>query len=250
MASSSFSAPSPPIFNGENYSIWSIKMQTYLKAYGLWDATTTTHEPAPLRENATLNQIRLFEEQMSKGFKALTAIHSSVSDTIFTRIMTCKTAKEAWDKLQEEFQGSSRTKQMQVLNLRREFEFLKMKENESIKDFTTRLLNVVNQIRFLGEQLSDTRIVEKVLVALPERFDSKISSLEESRNLSEITLTELVNALQATEQRRQIRKEESLKNALFMKQKYKTHGHQNGSRPGGYNNNNAQHQQTNRSQQN
>ena len=139
---------------------------------------------------------------MSKGFKALTAIHSSVSDTIFTRIMACKTAKEAWDKLQEEFQGSSRTKQMQVLNLRREFEFLKMKENESIKDFTTRLLNVVNQIRFLGEQLSDTRIVEKVLVALPERFESKISSLEESRNLSEITLTDLVNTLQATEQRR------------------------------------------------
>ena len=91
---------------------------------------------------------------------------------------------------------------MQVLNLRREFEFLKMKENESIKDFTTRLLNVVNQIRFLGEQLSDTRIVEKVLVALPERFESKISSLEESRNLSEITLTDLINALQATEQRR------------------------------------------------
>ena len=80
-------------------------MQTYLKAYGLWDATTTTREPAPLRENATLNQIRLFEEQMSKGFKALTAIHSSVSDTIFTRIMTCKIAKESWDKLQEESKG-------------------------------------------------------------------------------------------------------------------------------------------------
>ena len=101
MASSSFSAPSPPIFNGENYSIWNIKMQTYLKAYGLWEATTTTNELAPLRENASLNQIRLHDEEASKGFKALTAIHSSVSDTIFTRIITCKTAKEAWDKLQK-----------------------------------------------------------------------------------------------------------------------------------------------------
>ena len=82
-------------------------MQTYLKAYRLWDTTTTTHEPAPMRENATLIEIRLFEEQMSKSFKALTAIHFSVSDTIFTRIMTCKTAKEAWDKLQEEFKNKA-----------------------------------------------------------------------------------------------------------------------------------------------
>ena len=73
--------------------------------------------------------------------------------------------------------------------------------------------------------------------------------LEESRNLSEITLTKLVNAIQATEKRRQTRKEESLKNDLFMKQKNKTQGHQNGSRLGEHNNNNARHQQTNRSYQ-
>ena len=37
------------------------------------------------------------------------------------------------DQLKEEFQGSERAKKMQGLNLRREFEAVKMKKNEFVK---------------------------------------------------------------------------------------------------------------------
>jgi len=80
--------------------------------------------------------------------------------------MSCETAKEAWNTLQEAFQGNERTRQMQVLNLRREFEMLRMKEAETIKKYFDRLLAVVNKIRLLREDLPDRRIVEKVLVSL------------------------------------------------------------------------------------
>jgi len=60
--------------------------------------------------------------------------------------MPCEIAKEAWDTLQEAFQGNERTWQMQVLNLRREFEMLRMKEVETIKEYFDRLLAVVNKI--------------------------------------------------------------------------------------------------------
>ena len=126
-------------------------------------------------------------------------MHAGVSDVIFIRIMACTTAKEVWDKLKEEFQGSVRTRQMQVLNLKRDFEGLRMKDSEVLKEFTDRLLKVVNQIKILGEDLSDKRVVEKVLISLLERFEAKISSLEESRDLNQISLAELINALQATE---------------------------------------------------
>ena len=64
-------------------------MQAYLKAYGLWEVTINPQEPEPLRQGATVNQIKHHEEELAKGFKALTAIHSCISDTIFTRIMAC-----------------------------------------------------------------------------------------------------------------------------------------------------------------
>jgi len=139
--------------------------------------------------------------------KAKTYIYYAISDVVFTRIVSCETAKEVWNTLQEAFQGNERTRHMEVLNLRREFEMLRMKEVETIKEYFDRLLAVVNKIRLLREDLPNGRIVEKVLVSLPERFEAKISSLEDSRDLTMISLTKLMNSLQIQEQRRLLRKE-------------------------------------------
>ena len=46
-----------------------------------------------------------------------------------------------------------------------------------------------------------------MLVSLPERFEAKISSLKDSRDLTMISLTELMISLQIQEQRRLLRKE-------------------------------------------
>ncbi len=78
-----------------------------------------------------------------------------MSETIFTRIMACETTKEAWDKIKEEFQGTEKTKQMKLLTLKREYENLMMKETESIKDYTSLLMEVVNKMRLMGEDISD-----------------------------------------------------------------------------------------------
>ncbi|KAF2296366.1 hypothetical protein GH714_037585 [Hevea brasiliensis] len=131
MASSGYSAPPPPVFSGEGYSIWAVKMKAYLKTFDLWEVTETGRQPGPLREDPTLAQIKAHSEECAKGFKALSCIHASVSEVIFTRIMACETAKEAWDLLKAEFQGSALSKQMSVLNLRREFEKI-MKKYASI----------------------------------------------------------------------------------------------------------------------
>lgn len=93
-----------------------------------------------------------------------------------------------------------------ILNLGKKCETLKM-EFEYVKEFIDWLLKVVNQIRVLGEELKDQRIVEKVLQSLSEKFESKIYFLKESQNLSEINILELINVFQATAQKRQIRNE-------------------------------------------
>ena len=67
---------------------------------------------------------------------------------------------------------------MQVLNLIREFEMQRMKESETIKDYFDRLLDIVNKVRLLGTDFSDSRIVQKILVTVLEKFDATISSLE------------------------------------------------------------------------
>ena len=234
MASSSSSLPPPPIFSGENYHIWAAKMKTYLRAQCLWELVESGSNPPPLPNNPTVAQIRNHNEEVAKEGKALAIIHAALHDDVFIKILNLDTAKEAWDKLKEEFQGSERTRRMQILNLRREFEAIKMKEAETVKEFSDRLSKVVTQIRLLGEELSDQRVVEKILVCLPERFESKISSLEENKDFSKISLAELVNALQATEQRRYLRMEESVESAFVVNSKGKTQeGSSSGKKPFG-----------------
>ena len=122
-----------------------------------------------------------------------------VSQTIFTRIMALKSAKAIWDYLEKEYVGDERRRSMQVLNLMREFELQRMKESEIVKDYTDKLLGIVNKIRLLGGDFADSRIVEIFLVTVPERYEASIVSLENTKDLSKITLAEVVHALQAQE---------------------------------------------------
>lgn len=71
--------------------------------------------------------------------------------------------------------------------------------------------------KILGKDFPDDQIVQKILVTLPEKHESKISSLEESKDLSNISLVELVNALQAPEQRRMLRNEEPIEGVFQAK---------------------------------
>jgi len=211
-----------PVFTGQNYGVWAVKIETYLKAFNLWEIVESDRQPILLGNNPTIAQMKFFNEEKAKRFKALTCLHNAVSEEIFTRIMACKSAKEMWDKLKAEFHGDEKSRKMQVLNLIMQFEGLKMRETDIIKDFSSQISKLVNQVRLLGDDFPDSRIVEKVLVSLLEKFEHKICSLEDSKDFSEMSLKELVNALQAVEQRQAYRQEGTSEGALIAVYKEKS----------------------------
>ncbi|XP_017624601.1 uncharacterized protein LOC108468220 [Gossypium arboreum] len=206
-------------------------MKTYLQAYDLWSAVENDAEPPPLRANPTVAQMRQHAEETAKKPKAMACLQNRVSDVIFTRIMACDSPKQAWDRLKEEFIGSEKTRQQQLINLRRDFENLKMKEAETIKQYADKIMATVNNIRLLGVDFAESRVVEKVITTLPERFESKISSLEDSRDLTTISLSELVNSLYALEQRRANRQGENSEGAFQAKAKESSSANQRGKKP-------------------
>ncbi|GKV11757.1 hypothetical protein SLEP1_g22980 [Rubroshorea leprosula] len=157
------------------------------------DVVENYTKPLALPANATLSQMKRHNEEASKPYKALTCLHSSMSDEIFNRIIHCETTKEVWDKIK--FHGDDKAKCMQEMNYKREFVVLSMKDFETVKEYSNHLMKLVNQMRVLGEYVPDKRVVEKVLVSLPEKFEHKISSLEDSRDLTKVPLTEIISSL-------------------------------------------------------
>ncbi|KAL8096063.1 hypothetical protein AgCh_037136 [Apium graveolens] len=216
-AESGFSSIVPPVFDGNNYQTWAVRMEAYLDALDLWEAVVEDYEIHELSDNATMAQIKAQKEKKIKKSKVKACLFAAVSASIFTRIMSLKSAKEIWDFLKSEYKGNDRIRGMQVLNLIRNFELQKMKETETIKEYADRLLNIGNQVSLLGSSIADSRIVEKILVTVPERFEATITTLENTKDLSKITLTELLSALQAQEQRRAMRQEGCIEGALPMK---------------------------------
>ncbi|EOY05264.1 CCHC-type integrase-like protein [Theobroma cacao] len=188
----------PPLFDGINYSVWAVQMKAYLRGFNLWDVVENDTEVSPLRDNASAAQVKQYEKDVAKRYRALSFFHSAVFETIFSRIIGCETAKEVWDTLQEEFLGNTRTRHMQLLNLRREFELMRMKDTQTVKEYVDQVMKLINQIRMLGEKLSETSVVQKILISIPEKFEATVASLEQSKDPIKLTITEIISALQAT----------------------------------------------------
>ncbi|KAL0333114.1 UNVERIFIED_CONTAM: hypothetical protein Scaly_2212900 [Sesamum calycinum] len=121
--------------------------------------------------------------------------------------MTLKSAYEIWNYLKSEYEGDERIKGLCVLNLIRDYKLQKMKESESIKEYSNRLLDIANRIRLLDFAFNNSRIVEKILVTVLEKFEASISALENTKGLTQISLVEILNALQEQEQRRAMKQE-------------------------------------------
>lgn len=87
----------------------------------------------------------------------------------------------------------------------------RMKEIDTIEDYAYQLLHLANKVRLFGKDFADERIVQKFLLTFPDKYEVIISYSENSKELSTVTLEELVKDLQALDQRRLMRKGVSFK---------------------------------------
>ena len=70
-----------------------------------------------------------------------------------------------------------------------------MEKDESFDEFYVKLKDIVNSTFNLGETIPEPKIVRKVLRYLLERFHAKIIAIEESKDIDQILLIELVGNL-------------------------------------------------------
>ena len=66
-------------------------------------------------------------------------------------------------------------------------------------EFYAKLMDIVNFAFNLGETILEPKIIRQVLKSLPQRFHAKIMAIEESKEIDQIPLTELVGNLQTYE---------------------------------------------------
>ncbi|KAM2439776.1 hypothetical protein PS1_021203 [Malus domestica] len=198
-----------PVFNGENYEFWSIRIKTILKSHGLWDLVENGFEASdPKKKKKKIEKIEVTEvekptiaEILMKDARALGLIQGAVSDQIFPRIVNEETSKGAWDILKQEFRGDKQVRSVKLQGLRREFEYTRMKDSESLSVYLTRLFDIMNQMKSYGEDLSRERVVQKLLISLPRSYDPICSVIEHSKDLETLEVQEVFASLKSFELR-------------------------------------------------
>lgn len=103
--------------------------------------------------------------------------------------------KEAWDLLEVTHEGTSAVKKSKLQRLITKFEELMMEKDEHFIDFYTKLQDLGNSKASLGDPLKLEAIVRKILRLLPKRFRSKVTAVEESKDINKLVIEELVGSL-------------------------------------------------------
>ena len=126
---------------------------------------------------------------------ALNAIFCGVFAEEFHRISHITVAKEAWEILETTYEGTKKVKDTKLQMLTTRFEELKISKDESFDSFYSKLNEVVVGKFNLGEKTKDSKIVRKILRSLQESFRAKVTAIEESKDLDDIKVQELVGSL-------------------------------------------------------
>jgi TFIIF-interacting CTD phosphatase-like protein len=70
-----------------------------------------------------------------------------------------------------------------------------MLEDETFNEFYDRINDIRNSMINLGKKVSDAKIIKKILKSLLERFRIKVTAIEDSKDLDNTKIEELVGSL-------------------------------------------------------
>jgi hypothetical protein len=131
--------------------------------------------------------------------KAFHALCQALSPSEFARISNCEVAKDAWQILESTYEGTKLVKSPRLQILISKFEENKMLEERTLGEFYTKINDLRNSMASLGKQISDVKVIRKILRSFPECFKIKVTTIEESKDREEMKIEELVGTLQPYE---------------------------------------------------
>ena len=188
----------PHLFYGTNYAYQKVHMRAFLQSLDekVWQVMEIG-QTKPTEALTNYDDAKIKAANFNS--RALNAPFSAVTNEEFKKISSTETSKEAWTILQTTHEGTKVVKDSKLQRLTMRFEEITMEEDESFDEFYAKLKDIVNSAFNLGETIPKPKIVRKMLRSLPERFYTKITAIEESKDIDKIPLTKLVSNLQTYE---------------------------------------------------
>ncbi len=118
------------------------------------------------------------KKQYETNAKVVNTLLGSLSQSEFVKVIQIKTTKEIWNKIVLSYEGDDQVKHAKLQSLIIQYENLRMYNVESVANYFLRIYEIVNRMKNLGEEIKKFILVEKVLIYLSSKFESKVSAIE------------------------------------------------------------------------
>lgn len=139
-------------------------MQMILMRDGVWENVTL---PKPDAE-------KLPADWEQREHKAMATIGLAVEDNQLVHLLTLSSAREMWLKLQGLHERSSMCSKLYLMRKLYSMRFT----SGTMTAHITAMLEVVNQLRGLGKELTDDDVVAALLCSLPDSYSTLVTALE------------------------------------------------------------------------
>jgi hypothetical protein len=154
----------PPVFDGEDYCMWSDKMRHHLTSLhaSIWDIVEFGAQVPSVGDEGydsdEVAQIRHFD------YQATTILLASLCREEYNKVQGLKSAKEIWDVLKTAHEGDEVTKITKREMIEGELGRFILNQGEEPQAMYNRLKTLVNQVRNLGSTKWDDHEMVKVIL--------------------------------------------------------------------------------------
>ena len=92
-------------------------------------------------------------------------------------------------------QGTNQVKESRINILVHDYELLFIKDFESIVEMFSRFMMIVSELEALGKTYTKVEKVMKILRSLPKKWETKGTVIQETKDLTKVSLIELIGSL-------------------------------------------------------
>lgn len=183
-----------PQFEG-HWDHWSEVMENFFRAKGLWNLIEIGFEEPASTVVLTTEQRAQLDNAKTNDHKVKHYLYQSIDRVTIEQIQDRRSSKIIWESMKKKFGGNERVRKSLLQKLRRDFEILEMNESEKVEEYFKRVLTITNKMRSNGETMTESKVVEKILRTLSEKFMYMVVSIEESKDIESISIDELQASL-------------------------------------------------------
>ncbi|GKB30201.1 hypothetical protein Tco_0869602 [Tanacetum coccineum] len=119
-------------------------------------------------------------------------IYNALPRKEYERIFMCNTSKEIWKTLLITHQGNSQVKDNKIDLLVQQYEQVVIFKDELIDSDFARFNTIISSLKALDEGYSSKNYVRKFLRALHPKWRAKVMAIEESKDLTSLSLDKLI----------------------------------------------------------